>query len=144
MLLDTQSMFSDAQAITADAPSTNVIDLGSVLTPTHAAGPITRDLGKGRPIPILVQVVEDFATLTSLTVKLQKDTTSDFSSPTDVDAGPTVALADLVAGKRLTPFWLPEGLDERYVRLYYEVAGTDPTAGKVTAGLIFGRAGWTA
>lgn len=143
MLFDLQSMFSDKQAITATAASTNVIDLGAVDTPKHAVGPITRDLGKGRPIPVSISVNEAFNNLTSLAVALQVDDDVAFGSPKTV-ATVTVALADLVVGKRIAPFYIPEGVDERYVRLNYTVTGTAPTTGKVTAGLVFGRANWSA
>ena len=36
MLMDLQSMFSDKQAITVTAASTNVIDFGAAGTPKHA------------------------------------------------------------------------------------------------------------
>lgn len=143
MLLDMQSLFSDAQAITATAASTNVIDLGLPGTPQHAKAPIHQDLGKGRPIQLLVQIVESFNTLTSLTITMQKDTVENFASPETVMTTGAIALADLVAGKRLPPFYVPEGVDQRYLRLNYTVAGTAPTTGKVTAGLVFGVENWT-
>ena len=49
MLLDAQCLFSDAQAITATAASTNVVRFGK---------------GEFTFVPLLIQVVEDFATLT--------------------------------------------------------------------------------
>lgn len=143
MLFDLQSMFSDAQAITGDAVSENVIDLGPVDTPKHAAGPITRDLGKGRHIPVVIQVVEDFDALTSLTVAVEVDDAENFATAETV-ASVTVLLADLVAGKRIPPMYIPEGVNKRYVRLNYDVTGTDPTTGKITAGLVFGRSNWVA
>lgn len=143
MLFDLQSMFSDQQAITATAASTNVIDLGAVDTPKHAVGPITRDMGKGRPIPVHIQVTEAFNNLTSLAIALQVDDDEAFGSAKTVMTT-TVLLADLAAGKRIAPFYIPEGVDERYVRLNYTVSGTAPTTGKVTAGLVFGRANWSA
>lgn len=145
MLMDLQSMFSDKQAITTTAASTNVIDLGAVDTPKHAAGPITRDLGKGRPIPITVMVNETFtaAGAATLTIALQVDDDEAFGSATTV-LTQTFALAALTAGAKLPPFYIPEGVDERYVRLNYTVATGPMTAGKITAGLVFGRSNWEA
>jgi hypothetical protein len=60
MIFDMQTLLSDAQAITATAASTNIIDLG----PINAG--FARDIGKGRHIPLRVQVVEAFNNLTSL------------------------------------------------------------------------------
>ena len=143
MLFDKQSMFSDAQAITASAASENIIDLGAPGTPQHAAAAITQDLGRGRPIPIIVQVTETFATLTSLTVTVQKDTVEGFGSPEAVLLTPAIPVASLVAGFQFPILYLPHNLDQRFVRLNYAVAGSNATAGKVTAGLVYGRAQWT-
>ena len=69
MLLDTQCLFSDSQAITASAASTNVVRFG---------------LGDCSYVPLLIQIMEDFATLTSLTVKVQTATDSSFTTPVDL------------------------------------------------------------
>lgn len=144
MLMDLQSMYSDAQAITASAASENVIDHGAPGTPKHAAAAITQDLGLGRPVPILIQVVEDFAALTSLTVKLEVDADNSWGAGNvTVVESEAVPVADLVAGYRFVPFYLPEKMNLRYSRLYYTVTGDDATAGKITAGLVFGRGNWT-
>ena len=81
MLLDTQNLFSDAQAITATAASDNVVRFGK---------------GDISFLPLLIQVVEDFATLTSLTVKVQTASDSAFTTPVDL-ASTTIAVADLKA-----------------------------------------------
>lgn len=143
MIFDAQALFSDAQAITATAASTNIIDLGAPGTPKHAAAAITQDVGRGRHIPMRVQVVEDFDNLTTLTVAVQVDDDVAFGSPTTV-MEVDVALADLVAGKVILPEYVPRGTDERYMRMYYTVTGTAPTAGKITAGLVAGNEGWAA
>ncbi len=143
MLMDLQSMFSNRQAITATAASTDVLDLGAAGTPKFAKGPVIRDLGRGRPIPINIQIVEAFNNLTSLTVALQVDNDSAFGSPKTV-LSVVVPLAELTAGRTIPPFYIPVGVDERYVRLLYTVTGTAPTLGRVTAGLQFGRSNWKA
>lgn len=143
MIFDKQALFSDAQAITATAASTNVIDLGAPGTPKHAKAPITQDFGRGRPVPLRVQVVEAFNNLTSLAVAIQVDDNEAFSSPKTV-ATQTIALADLVAGKVAAIDYVPRGTDERFMRLNYTVTGTAPTTGKVTAGLVFGNEAWSA
>ena len=125
MLLDQQALFSAAQAITATAASTNVIDTGS-----------NKDVGKYGDIPLLIQVVESFNTLTSLTVTVQTDDNSAFSSATDV-LSLTIPLASLVQGYKSPVITLPMKLG-RYIRLNYTVTGTAPTAGKVTAGITGG------
>lgn len=143
MIFDAQALFSDAQAITATAASTNIIDLGAPGTPKHAAAAMTQDIGRGRPVPLRVQVVEAFNNLTSLAIAVQVDDNSAFSSAKTVQTV-TVLLADLVAGKVVLPEYVPRGTDERYMRLYYTVTGTAPTTGKITAGLVAGADGWAA
>ncbi len=125
MLLDQQALFSAAQVITATAASTNVIDTGSA-----------KDVGKYGDIPLLIQVVEGFNNLTSLTVTVQTDDNSAFSSAADV-LSMTIPLASLVLGYKSPVITLPMKM-ERYIRLNYTVTGTAPTTGKVTAGITGG------
>ncbi|HGV3510059.1 TPA: Bbp16 family capsid cement protein [Raoultella ornithinolytica] len=125
MLLDQQALFSAAQAITATAASTNVIDTGS-----------NKDIGKYGDIPLLIQVVEAFNNLTSLTVTVQTDDNSAFSSAADV-LTMTIPLASLVLGYKSPVITLSMKM-ERYIRLNYTVTGTAPTTGKVTAGITGG------
>ncbi|HEE1229134.1 TPA: hypothetical protein R6486_001239 [Klebsiella pneumoniae] len=125
MLLDQQALFSAAQAITATAASTNVIDTGS-----------NKDVGKYGDIPLLIQVVEGFNNLTSLTVTVQTDDNSAFSSAADV-LSMTIPMASLVLGYKSPVITLPMKM-ERYIRLNYTVTGTAPTTGKVTAGITGG------
>lgn len=132
MIFDLQTLFSNAQAITATAGSTNTIDLGPIATG------ITRDIGKGTEIPLLIQVVEAFNNLTSLTIALQTDDNTGFSSPKTVWSS-TVALADLIAGAVVVPEYVQRGTNERYMRLNYTVTGTAPTTGKITAGVTMGN-----
>ncbi|HIH9761331.1 TPA: Bbp16 family capsid cement protein [Klebsiella pneumoniae] len=125
MLLDQQALFSAAQAITATAASTNVIDTGS-----------NKDVGKYGDIPLLIQVVEGFNNLTSLTVTVQTDDNSAFSSAADV-LSMTIPLASLVLGYKSPVITLPMKM-KRYIRLNYTVTGTAPNTGKVTAGITGG------
>lgn len=141
MIFDKQSLFSDAQAITATAASTNVIDLGAPGTPQHAAAAINQDVGAGRPVPLRIQIVEAFNNLTSVTVNVQVDNDEAFGSATTVMTV-AVPLASLVAGYVVPIEYVPRGSNERYMRLQYVVAGTAPTTGKVTAGLVAGNENW--
>ena len=125
MILDEQNLFSDAQAITASAASMNYIDLGS------------REVAFGTPIEILIQVVEDFATCTSLKFSIQTDDNESFSSATTLAETAAIPVADLAAGYRTTLKYMPKG-NEGYTRLYYTVAGPYATAGKIIAGFVDG------
>jgi hypothetical protein len=131
MYLDKENLFSEDQAITVTAASTDVIDLG--LT----------EMGRGEEIEILVQVTTDFADGTSLQVALQTDDNAGFSSAATLFSSAAIATASLVAGYTFAMGKLPDNLVERYVRLYYTVVGT-MSAGKVVAGLIKDRQNWAA
>lgn len=140
MIVDNTLVFSDGQAITADAGSTNVVDIGAAGTPYGHSAAVARDIGKATDIPIWVSVTESFTNLTSLTISLQTDDNAAFSSAKTVATSAAIPLASLVAGYKFTwPATLPEGTDERYLRLYYDVTGTAPDAGKIFAAIVAGR-----
>ena len=135
MIFSAQQMFSDDQAITATAVSTNVIDLGVRATPYGGKAALNGDVGKGTNVPVLIQVTEDFNNLTSL--KLAIETGATASLGTEVESQ-TILLADLKAGKQTAFVCLPQGITARYLGVCYTVAGTAPTTGKVTAGITMG------
>jgi len=136
MILSAQQLFSDQQAITGNADSTNVIDTGVRGTPYGAAAALVGDLGPGNKIPLLVQVTEDFNTLTSLTIKVSTGATTALG--TEI-LSQTILLADLVAGKQTSFDVVPNDVTERYLGMEYVVNGTNPTTGKVTAGISMGN-----
>lgn len=118
MILDKELVFSSEQAVTADAASTNVLDL-------KAEGDAV-----GQELAIHAVVTANFATLTSLTIKVQ--TSADNSSWSDVVLSPAIPVASLKKGEEVFCIRVPKGF-KRYVRLYYDVTGSNATAGKVTA-----------
>lgn len=125
MLFDENLLFSDAQAIKADTASTKSYKTFG-------------DIGKGIPVPLHIQVVEDFDKLTSLTVKFQTAADEDFTTPVVLQEA-TLPLADLKEGKVFPINYIPTGCLD-YVRLYYDVTlpenGSAPTKGKITAGVV--------
>ena len=140
MILDQLSILSDAQAITVSAPSQNVYDLGETGFVTYNAGigdkkQLKRSFPRSSDIPLLIQVVEDFAGLTGLKLKVQSDDNVSFSSPKELICK-DVLLADLKAGFISAIDKVPGGIEERYFRVYFEVAGGPATAGKVTAAIV--------
>ena len=138
MLFDALGNFcgSSGQAITASAASTEYIDLGATGTPALHSTALSRDIGRGNKVKIRVQVTETFATLTSLVVAIQTDDNSSFSSATTVLATQAIVAASLVAGYVFNLEYIPRNTDERYLRLYFTVAGSDATAGKIFAGVV--------
>lgn len=119
-MLDELLKFSEDQAITETAASTNVIDLG-----------VGREVAFGDPIPLLAIVKEDFDNLTSLKVAVETDSAESFANAVEL-ASSTVLLANLKKGKMIPLSFMPAG-NKGYVRLKYTVTGTAPTAGKISA-----------
>lgn len=138
MLFSEQQLYSDNQAITATAASTNALDHLAALTPTNGAAAVEKDLGKGNPVPISVRVTEAFNTLTSLIITMETSGTTGFTSAATVYTE-TVPLADLVVGKDLNMRFIPKGTGQRYTRLKYTVSGSNPTTGKIHAGVVCGQ-----
>lgn len=136
MILSNESLFSNKQAITATALSTNVIDLGERGTPHGAVAPLEGDIGLGTPIPVYIRINEAFNNLTSLKIALEVGATDALG--TEVLTA-TLPLSALTAGFQLPVLFLPPGLKGRYLGLRYTVTGTAPTTGKVTAGLTMGQ-----
>lgn len=138
MLMSKQSLLSDSQNLAQAAGSyysTNILDLGAPGTPVRG-NQLVRDVGKGTPIPFLIQVDETFASggAATLVVSIEVDDNDSFSSATTVWTSPTIALATLAAGYRFNNVYLPEGVNERYARIKYVIGTAAMTAGKITAG----------
>lgn len=138
MLLDAQSVFSGAvsldgqrtaQAITATALSTNVVELVPIGVPA------LYDTDFSVPMFVVVQVLQAFNNLTSLRIGIEHD-----SSPTMVVtpvevAALVVPLAALTAGAIVMRMPLPSTDYKRYLALRYTVTGTNPTLGSLFAHL---------
>lgn len=125
MILDKENLFSDDQAITGTANSTNVVDLG-----------VVRDIGKGVSIPLLIQVTADFNGADTISASVQTDDNEAFSSATTLAVSGAIPIASLVAGYQFPIQYMPINT-ERYLRIVYTFTGaTAPTAGTVTAGVV--------
>ncbi|MFK0377840.1 Bbp16 family capsid cement protein [Pandoraea sp. NPDC090278] len=134
MILDKTEEFSDSQAVTATAVSTNVID-----TNPSNKNPIV-DLGDGEPdVWLVVQCDEAAAAAGAATVaiSLESDSTANLAtSPTVHYQTPALALAAMTAGKELVRVKLPGGDYERYLGVRYTVATGPLTAGKFSAFIV--------
>lgn len=137
MITDLTALVSNNQAITGTTVSTDQIDLRPTGTVYGASAPLARDIGRGEAVPMRVTVTETFNNLTSLTITVETDDNAAFASPKTVWTSIAYPLADLTVGARiLLPDRIPLGTDERFFRLRYTVAGTAPTTGRVTAGVV--------
>ena len=132
-ILNVREMFSSQQSITGSTASTNTLDMGATGTPIRSSAPLVSDLGGDR-IPFFFQVTEDFTNLTSLTVRVQQDTDSAFGSAEDVYSE-TFTLAELKAGVKSGVRTIPYNTTKRYMRVQYDVSGSSPSAGAVSAGI---------
>lgn len=129
MIIDKQNTFGTAQAVTAAAASTDYIDQGAA-----------RDAGiLGRNLQVCITVTETVTSGGASTVQfqLQCDDNSGFSSAKTAVQTDAIPKATLVAGYQIF-LPLPIGLDEQYLRMYYNVAVANLTAGKFTAQIVDG------
>jgi len=138
MILDNRAIFSDQQAITATAASTNVMDL-QALGLTYDLVQLKRRQGI-KDIPLFLKVTEDFDALTSLTIAIETSDAEGFGSGVVTVFSVSVLLADLVVGYKFPLPYLPKNITKRYVRFKYTVSGSNPTVGKISSGLTCGSA----
>lgn len=111
MYVDAQQLFSDAQALTVTAVSTNILD--------HSQD---RNLGVGTPLVVIISVDVSAAGGGTLTVAIQADDNAGFASPGTVATTAALAAATLVAGYIFAIPVPPDVLTERYMRLNYTLA----------------------
>ncbi len=138
MILDLQTMFSgtvaadgtkSAQAITATVISTNVLDLRNAATPAAVDEGID-----GTDMWLVVQVVQAFNTLTSLTITLESDSTANLATAPVVHFSTgAILLAALTANTVVARLLLPSADYKRYLGVRYTVGGANPTLGSVLA-----------
>ncbi len=120
MYTDGQQLFSDAQAFTTDAASTNLIDLGAA-----------REIGQGEPMGIAILV--DVAAKTSdanetYEFQLETDSAEAFNVAIVDVITQSIAKADLVAGSlHVLPISPANALlFKRFIRIYFNGGGTNP------------------
>ncbi|OFC63284.1 Bbp16 family capsid cement protein [Candidatus Erwinia dacicola] len=127
MILDKLLMFSEKQAVTASAASTDVIDLGPI-------DGTRRDIGVGYPLEFWATVDTTATAAGAATLNVQLQTSPDNSTWTTIYDSDALALSALTVGKRLFSNKVPAGV-QRYLRVNYSV-GTGPlTAGAFTSGI---------
>ena len=123
MMFDKQNEFSNAQALTATAASTNRLDFGA-----------SARIGAGRTIHLYLKVDATGGSTPTIAIALRGDT--------DSTAGSEVTLIEIKDAAAIVTdpdYWsIPIGVfaKYRYYDLYYTLTGTSPTY-TVTAGLLF-------
>lgn len=124
-MLDQNTKYATAQAVTTvgDTASTNVYDAGNAAS---------SDIGLADELWLSVGVNTAATSGGSATLTPVLQHSDDNASFSDALVGPTVAVADLTAGKTLWQTKLPTGL-KRYTRVGWRVATAALTAGKFDA-----------
>lgn len=125
MFLDSQLLFSDAQAITAAATSTNTLDLGAV-----------RDIGTGQNLFVVVTVdiaFTDTGSDSTLTVTLWGDSTTTLTpdATQDLFVIPALTAAGATFIASLDPGAAP--LQLQYIALRYTPNNGNLSTGTITA-----------
>ncbi len=129
MFIDKQAEFSNSQAVTATAISTNTYDTGGGLNTLKDLGGINT----GSFLVIQVDATATAAGAATVTFSVESDSTADLAtSPTVHYTSPAIAKTALVPGYELR-IPLPSGSYERHIGVRYTV-GTGPlTAGAFSA-----------
>ena len=131
--IDKNLEFSDAQALTTTAISTNVYDTLSVAAGAGSTGisggGVTTDLGQSSDSAYLVVIATSAAaggdSAKTLTITLESDSTADLATSATVHFSTTAILGSAItAGARLATIELPHGLYERYIGLRYTLSAT--------------------
>lgn len=126
MILDQFNTYSDAQALTATAVSTNVVDHGA-----------DRNLGIGEPLVAVIQVdvaLDSTDGNETYSAVFQTDSDEAFGTAVTVATFPTMTRG-AAAGTRYIVSIPPSTTMNRYSRISYTLGGTTPTA-TVTAYLL--------
>lgn len=117
MYIDKQLLFSDSQALTATAVSTNVVDLG-----------VDGNVGIGEPMAVYfgVEVAADDANADETYVaEIQASSDEAFTSP--VALGSLTIAAGAAAGTKYAVLLPADGRADQYIRVSYTLGGTTPS-----------------
>lgn len=140
MILDTQAEFSDAQAVTATALSTNVLDLFSVLAGggTKISPNARIDVGDADHLYLVVQTntaITDTSSDATLTVTLESADDAGITTNivTHFSTGALAFATYASQGTQIVKMRLPKGLYRRYLAVRYTVAAGPFLTGAIDA-----------
>jgi hypothetical protein len=125
MIIDSQLLFSNAQAVTAAAASTNYVDLSEV-----------RDIGSGEDlyvVSVVTVAMTDGSSDSTLDVILYGDSSTSFTpdGQQSLFVFPAVSAIGTLRCAKLSPTLAP--LQYRYIELYYSPANGNLSAGSFTS-----------
>lgn len=130
MYTDAQNRPSDNQAVSGNGTTVKSTDSIDLLT-------ANRNVGRGGPMRAIAQVTADMVGGTSLIASLIESANSDLSSSTVIASGPSVALADAVAGAILIDVPMPD-TNARYIGFQYALTGNFTAGGTISAHIVAG------
>lgn len=120
MFLDAMLRFSNKQVVTADARSTDTLDLTAI-------GGVKTFVGQPFVILILIDTAADFTTGDeTYSFQLRTDDNTSFSSPTTLYTQAILASSLTGNAKVIIPAPVQASV-EQYLELYYDVGGTTPS-----------------
>lgn len=128
MIIDYNLQFSDAQAVTADAASTNIVDLGG-----------DWDIGPGEEMKLVFSC--DVAMGGSSPTVIFKLQTCATAGGTFTDIATSRQVAAMAAGDMVV-MGIPD-TNLQFIRAYYDVGGTSPT-GTFSASIVKDGQQWSA
>ena len=129
MIIDYNLQMSDAQAVSASAASTNIIDLGS-----------DRDIGPGEDMRLVFSCdTTQEGTLPTVTFKLQTSATAG-GTFTDLATSRTV---DAMSSGDAVVMGLPD-TNEQFIRAYFTIGGSSISAGAFSAQIVKDASQWQA
>jgi hypothetical protein len=137
MIRDQELMFSDAQALTATAISTNVVDLaplGGVPTAN-----LIRDIGAGEPMLLHIvspTALDSAGEAATLTINLESDDNAALSSPTVHWTSGALTEAIVSAAGWEIIVAVPPSAYQRFLGVRYTVGTENFTSGTISATLV--------
>lgn len=138
MILSKQQEFSDAQALTASfVIATNVIDLGAPGTVLGAPTALTRDIGPGVPIPLMIQVATAFAGVGTFSAEVLTCSTTTMTGATTIAKSGDLTATQLAAGVQIPIAIVPNDVTQRYLGIKYNLS-TISLTGAVDAAIVAG------
>lgn len=141
MFMDADLVFSDAQAVTAAAASTNYYDTGPLYS-----GNTGRDLGVIDDLLVSITVdvaMTDGSSDSTLTVDLQTDDNTSFSSAATVATLMTIPAVSAAGSKFFAKLPLAPAVPyERYVRVYFTPNNGNLTTGSFTVAIVADADSW--
>lgn len=135
MIVDADLQFSNAQAVTAAAASTNYVDLGPLFT-----GNTGRNIGHADDLYVSITIdttMTDASSDSTLAVSLETDDNTSFSSAATVAALVTIPAVSVAGTKYFVKLPIATTVPyERYIRIYYTPANGNLTTGAFSAHIV--------